>query len=119
MLAPLVVAQGTEANLCLPLDHLRTNVARHDDDGVAEVDRTSLCIGQTPILHDLEKNVEHLWMGLLNFVEQDYCVASASDCLGKLATLFIADVARRCPGKARNRVPLHVFRHVKADHRVF
>ena len=45
-------------------------IAGHDDDGVLEVDHTSLVVGQTTVVEHLQEGVEHVGMSLLNLVEE-------------------------------------------------
>ena len=101
------------------LNDMRADVAGHDDDGVAEVDRAALAIGKPPIIEYLQENVEDIRVGLLDFVEQHHAVRLAPDGLAELSTLLVADVARRRADEPRNGVFLHVLAHVDADHRRF
>jgi hypothetical protein len=68
-------------------------VGRHDEDGVLEVHRTTLGVGQATVLQDLEQRVEHVGVGLLDLVEQHHGERLAADRFGQLATLFVPDVA--------------------------
>ena len=70
-------------------------VCRHDDDGVLEVHRPALGIGEPPVLQDLEQGVEDVRVGLLDLVEQDDRERLAPDLLGELAALLVPDVAGR------------------------
>ena len=82
----------------------RANVRGHDHDRVAEVDRAAMAVGQPAVVEQLQEDVEHLRMGLLDLVEQDHRVRTAPNRLGQLAALLVADVpgrrtrrgARRC-----------------------
>ena len=94
----------------------RADVGGHDDEGVLEVDCAALAIGEPPVVEDLEKGVEDVGVGLLNFVEQDDAVWTAADGLGQLAALLVTNVAGRRPDQAGDGVFLHVFRHVDPDH---
>ena len=53
-----------------PGDLAGTDVARHDDDGVAEVDLAPLAVGEAALLEDLEQDVEEVGVGLLDLVEE-------------------------------------------------
>ena len=75
-------------------EQLRADVAGHDDDGVLEADRAALAVGQAPVVEDLEQDVEHVRVRLLDLVEQDDLVRAPPDRLGELAALLVADVAR-------------------------
>ena len=55
-------------------------------------------------------------MGFFDFVEQEDGVRLAPHRLGQLPALVVADVSRRRPDETRDRMLLHVFRHVEADH---
>ena len=50
------------------LDDVRTQVRRHDDHGVAEVDGAALAVGETPVVEHLQQHVEHVRVRLLDFV---------------------------------------------------
>src|SRR3972149_6610385 len=73
-------------------------------------------IRQTAIIQDLKQYVENVRMGLLYLVEQNHAVRSAAHGLRQLSTLLIAHVAWRRTDKARDRMLLHVLRHVEAHH---
>ena len=57
-------------------------------------------------------------MRLLDLVEQDHLVRPPPHRFGERAALLVADIARRRADQPRDRVLLHVFRHVDADQRV-
>ena len=99
-------------------DVLAADVRGHDQDGVAEVDRAALAVGQPPVVEDLEQHVEHVGVRLLDLVEEHHAVGAPAHGFGELAALLVADVARRRADQARDRVLLHVLAHVDAHHRV-
>ena len=115
--ARLVVGDG-EAERRVPRDLAGPDVRGHDHDRVAEVDRAPLGVGQPAVLQDLQEDVEHVRVGLLDLVEQEHGVRLAAHRLGELAALVVADVARGRAHEPRDGVLLHVLRHVDADHRV-
>src|SRR5205807_7213930 len=96
-----------EANGGFLVQKGRADVRSHDDDGVAEVYRASLGIGQLAVLKNLEQHVEDIGVSLLDFVEQDHTVGLAADCLSELSTLFIANISGRGTNEAGSRVALH------------
>src|SRR3954463_9696051 len=55
----------------------RAYVRRHNNHGVAEVHRPAFTIGEATVVHDLQQDVEYVWMRLLDFVEQDDRVRTA------------------------------------------
>ena len=48
----------------------REQVGRHDDDGVFEVHRAPLVVGEATIIKHLQEDVEHVGMCLLYLVEE-------------------------------------------------
>ena len=100
------------------LDHLAADVAGHHDDRVREIDGAALAVGQAAVVEHLQQHVEHVAMGLFDFVEQHHAVRPAADRFGQLAPFFVADVARRGADQAADVVLLHELAHVDADHGV-
>ncbi len=92
-------------------------VRGHDHERVAEIDGTTLPVGQPSIVHQLEENVHDVRVGLLDLVEQHDGVGARSDRLGQLPALLVPDVPRRGPDQAGDGVALHVLAHVDADER--
>ena len=98
--------------------NVAADVRRHDDDGVAEVHRAALRVREPAVVEDLQQDVEHVRMRLLDLVEQDDRVRAAAHRLGELPAFLVADVARRRADEPRDGVLLHVLGHVDAHHRV-
>ena len=94
------------------------HVRGHDDDGVAEVHSAPLGVGQAPLLQNLQQDVEHIRMRLLDLVEEHHRVRALAHGLGELAAIVEAHVARRRTHQARHRVLLHVLGHVEGQKRV-
>src|ERR1700687_5079593 len=94
------------------------DVRRHDNDGVPEIDRAPLRIGEPSIVQDLEKDVEYIGMCFFDFVEEHHRVRSATHGLGELPSFLEADITGRSADQARHSVLLHVLRHVDAHHRL-
>ena len=76
-------------------DGLGADVAGHDENGVAEIDRAPLGVGEAPILEDLQEDVEHVGVRLLDLVEEHHAIRLAAHDLGELAAFLVTDVARR------------------------
>src|SRR5215207_213898 len=112
-----LVADGEAERLVLR-DRGSPDVRGHDHDRVAEVDLAALRVGEAPVLQDLQKDVEHVRVRLLDLVQQDDGVGLAAHGLGELASLVVADVARGRADEPGHGVLLHVLRHVHLDHRV-
>src|SRR5258707_10546625 len=70
------------------------------------------------VLENLEEDIEDVWMGLLDLVEEHDAVVLAADRLGQLAALVEPDIAGRRPDEARHIVALHELAHVDLDERV-
>ena len=72
-------------------------------------------VRQLAVVHHLQQDVEQIGMRLLDFVEQQHAMRMLIDAIGEQPALIEADIARRRTDQARNRVLLHVFRHVEAQ----
>ena len=90
------------------------DVGGHDDEGVFEIHRASLTVGEPAVVEDLQQHVENVVVRLLHFVEEDHAIGFAPDGFGELAAFLVADVAGRRAEEPRHRVFLHVFAHVEA-----
>ncbi len=99
-------------------DELAADVAGHDQDGVAEVDRPALAVGQASVIKHLQQDVEHVGVRLLDLVEQHHLVRPAADGFGQLTALVVAHVAGRCADQPADRELLHVLAHVDARQRL-
>ena len=106
---------GLETHPGLFPDQIGAHVGGHDHHGVAHVHRTPPGIGQPSVLDHLQQDVEHVRVRLLDLVEQHHRVRVTAYRLGQLPGLLVADVARRSPQQAGDRMLLHVLGHVKAD----
>ena len=95
-------------------DELRPDVGREEDDGVAEVDRLTLAVGQDAVVEQLEHEVEDVPMRLLHLVEEHHRVGSPPHGVRQLAALLEAHVARRGADELGHGVLLHVLGHVEA-----
>ena len=89
-------------------------IRRHDQDDIAEIDDFAVVIGQLPVIHDLQEDVEQVGMRLLDFVEQEDAVRMLVDRVGQEPALVKTDIARWRADQPRHGVPLHVLRHVEA-----
>ena len=100
------------------LDPFGAEVARHDHDGVLEVHGAALGVGEPSVVQDLQQEVEHVGVRLLDLVKQDHRVGLAPDGLGQLPGLLVADVPGRRPDEPADGVPLLELAHVEPDHQV-
>src|SRR5438876_358900 len=54
------------------------NIGSHDHDRVLEIDGSPLYVRKPPVIKNLQKHVEYVGVGLLNFVEKDYTIWTTS-----------------------------------------
>ena len=96
-----------------------TQVAGHDDQGVLEVHHPALAIGETAVVQYLQQHVEHIRVGLFDFIEQDHGIRMTPYSLRQLAAFFIPYIAGRRTDQTGNRMFLHVFTHIDPDDALF
>ena len=70
-------------------------VRGHNDDRVPEVHGASLTVGYPAVVKHLKQQVEDVGMSLLDLIEEDDRVGLATDCLGELTALVVADISGR------------------------
>src|SRR5438132_1135508 len=58
-------------------DAMAANVGGHDDDGVFEIDGSSLTVGQSPVVEQLQQDVEDIMMRFFDFIEKDHAVRTS------------------------------------------
>ena len=91
-----------------------SGVAGHYDYRVAEVDKTTVAIGQTTFVEHLQQHVEHVAVSLFYLVEKHDGVGLAAHLFGELSAFLISHVSRRRTHKARGVETLGVLTHVYA-----
>ena len=96
-------------------DQLGPDIRSQQDQGVAEVDLPPLAILHDALVEDLEKDLVHVGMGLLDLIQQHHGVGLAAHCLGQDPALAIADIARRRPFERADRMGLLILGHVDGD----
>ena len=72
-----------------------SGITGHYDYRVAEVDETTVAIGQTTFVEHLQQHVEHVAVSLLYLVEKHDGVWLAAHLLGELSAFFISYISRR------------------------
>ena len=55
-------------------------------------------------------------MGLLDLIEKHHCIGLSADCLGQLAALIVAHIARRRSDESGYGEFLHILTHIDTDH---
>lgn len=96
-----------------------TEVARHDDNGIAEVDDTTLTVSQTTIIEHLQEEGDELPCSFLDFINENDGVGFPTNVLGKLTALIVPDITRGSTNETGDRVLLRVFRAIDTDHSVW
>src|SRR5690348_9785241 len=69
------------------------NVTGHNNNGIFEIYCSPLSIGETPIIEQLQQDIENLWCSLLNLVKQDHAIRLTTHHFGQLPALFVANIA--------------------------
>ena len=92
-LLPLLIGGAAEAHRARL--GVAAGVGGHDDDRIFEVHRAAVGVGDPAVVQDLQQDVQHVGVGLLDLVEQHHGVGLAADLLRQLARLVIAHIARR------------------------
>ena len=93
-----------------------TDVGSHDQDGILEVNRTSLGIGDTTVIQYLQQYVKHIGMCFFDFIEQYHTVRFSPHGFGQLTALFVSYVSGRRSDQTRDRILLHVLTHIDTHH---
>ncbi len=98
---------------------LAAQIRREHEDGVAEVDRSTLPVGEPAVVEHLQQHIEHFRMRLLDLVEEgDHRIGAPPHGLRQLTALLIADIARRRADETGDGELLPVLAHVDAHHRL-
>ena len=96
-------------------DQLGADVRREQDDRVLEVDHPAFAVFHATLVEDLEEQLVHVGVGLLDLVEQHHAVGPAPHRLGQDAAFAVADVARRRALQGGDGVGLLELAHVDRD----
>ena len=96
-------------------DQVGPDIAGQQDQRVLEVDPPALAVVHHALVEDLEEDLVHVGMRLLDLVQQHDAVGLAPHRLGQPAALAVADIARRRALQRRDRVRLLELRHVDRD----
>ena len=101
------------------VDLPRAEVGGHDEHRVAEGHRVAEIVGELPFLQNLQEDVEHIRVRLLDLVQKDHAERpQPSDLLREEPAFLIAHVSRGSPDKPGHVVLLHEVRHVDANKRI-
>ena len=92
-----------------------SGIGGHDDDRVLKVHCPPLGIGDMSVVQDLQQDIHHVRMRLLDFVEENDGIGFAADLFGELAGLVVADIAGRRTDNAGDGELLHKLGHIQPD----
>ena len=76
-------------------DHVRSEIARQEDDRVLEVDHAALAVGEHALVEDLIEEVHDLEVGLFHLIQEHHRIGALANRLGQHAAFAVSDVARR------------------------
>ena len=93
----------------------RAEVGCQDNNGIFEIDGTSLRVGNSAVIEYLQQDIEDIRVCLFDFIEQDNRIWLSADSFGQLTAFFISDISGRRTDQARYRIFFHIFRHIDAD----
>ncbi|MNP40986.1 hypothetical protein D3C76_1346620 [compost metagenome] len=106
-------------SIWLPLDttlqQVAAEVGRHEDDRIAKIDLPSLSITHEAAVEHLIEQVEHITVGLLDFVQQHHAIGALANGFGEYATLAVTHITWRRALELTDGVRFLVLRHVERD----
>ena len=79
----------------LRLEILRAEIRRHDDDRVAEIDGAALAVRQAPVIQNLQKHIEDVWMRFLDLVEKHDLIGATANKFRERPAFLITDITGR------------------------
>ena len=99
------------------LNCLGTQIRRHHQHAVTEVDSAAMAICEPPVVQHLQQYVEYIVVRFFDFVEQDQRVRLPTHGFGEITTFFVTDIPRRGANQPSHRMFFHELRHVDPNHR--
>ena len=96
-----------------------TYIRGHDKNSVLKVHGSSLRIGNTAIIQNLQKNIEYIRMCLFHFIKKYNRIGLSSYSLCQLTTLLVSYISGRCSDQSGHAELLHVLTHVDSDYIIF
>ena len=80
-----------------------------------KVDHTALGVGDAAVVQHLQKNVQHIWVGLFQLVKQDDRIGLLRIFLRQLSGLIVTHIAGGASQSAWRRRFFHILRHIQPD----
>ncbi|MPN16446.1 hypothetical protein SDC9_163786 [bioreactor metagenome] len=75
-------------------NHIRTKVAREDQNRVFEVHSPALPVCNAPVVEHLQEHVQHVRVRFFHLIEQYHGVRLLTNRFGQHAAFTVADIAR-------------------------
>ncbi|MNN56112.1 hypothetical protein D3C81_1710240 [compost metagenome] len=98
-----------------PLQQVTAQIGSHENDRVAKIDLPSFSIThEAPVEHLIEQ-VEHIPVGLFDFVQQHHAIGTLANGFGEYAALAVTHITRRRTLELADGMRLLVLRHVERD----
>jgi len=107
-----------EAETGLVLNQIGSDIARHNQDHVLEINMPSERIRQTPFFHNLQKHIIHIGMGLFDLIQQKHRIRPTPYPLRQLPALFIPNIPRGRTNQTAYIMLLHILAHVNLNERI-
>src|SRR5690606_24241101 len=92
---------------------------REDYDGVGEVDEPSTTIGHASFVEDRKESSKHVWMRLLDLIEQHHLIGPTSNSFCQLSASIMPNVTWGSTDELGNRMGFAHFCHIDASHGAF
>ena len=90
-------------------------IGGHHQHHVAEIGLAPVVIGQRPVVHHLQQDVEHVRVRFLDFIEQQDRVRMLDHRVSEQAATVKAHVSRRRTNQTADGMTLHILGHIKAQ----
>ncbi len=101
------------------LHQLTADIGGHDHDGIFEIYRSAVTVGQPAIVKNLQEDIEDVRMGFFDLVEQEDRIGPPPDGLGQVSALVVSHISGRSADQSGDGVFFHEFGHVDPDHGLF
>src|SRR3990167_7512678 len=116
VLASVRFASETETRHLINV--FRSNVGRHNNNGIFEVNRSALGVSQASVVQNLKQNIKYFRVRLLNLVEQNYGRRAMPHEFGYPSPFIVTDIPGWRADHLGNGMLLHVFGHVHSNERL-
>ena len=77
----------------------------HDDNAISKVNLTAVRVCQVTFVEELKKKVPHITVPLLELIQQDHLIRTASNALGQDASFIVTNIPWRGTNQTRDSMP--------------